>query len=152
MKTTEERFWTKVEIIPFHECWEWIACKRFGYGRFHTNGKSMSAHRISWQIHSGEIPKGLKVLHRCDNTSCVRPDHLFLGTQKDNVDDMCKKGRHHKLKGSSHGASILNEEQVRNIRKEYMHLSQRELARKYGVGKTTIAHICNKTSWFHLSP
>ena len=99
---------------------------------------------------SGEIPKGLKVLHRCDNPGCIRPYHLFLGTQKDNVDDMCKKGRHHKLKGSTHGRSKLNEDQVRNIREEIKYLSQRKLASKYGVGKTTIAHICNKTSWNHI--
>src|SRR5271170_6305273 len=90
----KKRFWEKVAFIPFHSCYEWTASKHInGYGWFRMKDKMAKAHRISWEIHFGEIPKGLGVLHACDNPSCVRPEHLFLGTQQDNAIDMIKKGR-----------------------------------------------------------
>jgi hypothetical protein len=91
-----ERFFEKVAIIPFHDCWEWVAAKNEkGYGKFsigttHTN---LKAHRVSWMLANGSIPDGLFVCHRCDNPGCVRPDHLFLGTPKDNMIDKVRKGR-----------------------------------------------------------
>jgi hypothetical protein len=89
-----QRFWDKVEMIPFHECWEWIAGKtQSGYGRFKFNKKTRRAHRFSYELHFGPIPKGLIVCHRCDNTLCIRPEHLFLGTNLTNTRDMLKKGR-----------------------------------------------------------
>jgi hypothetical protein len=75
-------------------CWLWErAVKGEGYGHKWYDGKLQSAHRISWQIHRGPIPDGLWVLHRCDVMLCVNPDHLFLGTHQDNVDDKHRKGR-----------------------------------------------------------
>ena len=82
------RFWEKVEITP--HCWEWTASKRHHYGQFDTK----LAHRIAWELVFKYIPEGMQVLHSCDNPGCVRPSHLFLGTQKDNMVDMMKKGRH----------------------------------------------------------
>jgi hypothetical protein len=93
----EERFWSKVEMIPFHDCWEWVGCKvPAGYGQLRLGGKkepNLFAHRVSYVIHNGEIGKGLFVLHKCDNPSCVNPRHLFLGTHQDNMNDMKAKGR-----------------------------------------------------------
>ena len=92
----QDRFWSKVEIIPFHSCWEWTASKsKAGYGRFSLGRKLgvAKAHRISWSLSYGTIPEDLCVLHRCDNPGCVRPEHLFLGTIKDNVQDMISKNR-----------------------------------------------------------
>lgn len=97
-----ERFWPKVRKTD--TCWEWIRCKSpKGYGWFRFNLKRRSvgkktkttirAHRLSWLLNCGDIPEGLFVLHRCDNPACVRPDHLFLGTIKDNYDDAVSKGR-----------------------------------------------------------
>jgi hypothetical protein len=96
-------FWKKVEMIPFHPCWEWTGTKgTSGYGIFKIgtkkNNTTHNAQRISWIIHNGPIPKGkgfhgICVLHTCDNRGCVNPNHLFLGTQKVNVRDCVQKGR-----------------------------------------------------------
>lgn len=91
--TAVQRFMDKVEMIPFHECWEWMGGKTRGYGRIAVGLKTMTTHRFSYITHNGDVPKGLHVLHSCDNPGCVNPKHLFLGTQKDNMDDMIKKGR-----------------------------------------------------------
>lgn len=89
------RFWAKVNKTP--TCWLWTANRLpKGYGVINVGGRAGSqqlAHRVSWELHFGPIPDGLWVLHRCDNPPCVRPDHLFLGTVQDNVDDMVTKGR-----------------------------------------------------------
>ncbi len=100
MKTIEEKFWRKVAIIPEHPCWEWVGLKhKQGYGRMRIKAegykyrKALLSHRVSWEIHNGPIPDKMFVLHKCDNTSCVNPQHLFIGDQFDNMRDMVKKGR-----------------------------------------------------------
>lgn len=98
MQNWMDRFLSKIEFIPFHECWEWSTYKdKDGYGYFSTveNGKKMNrkAHRMSYMLFNGPIVKGLWVLHKCDNPSCVNPKHLFLGTAKDNAIDRDIKGR-----------------------------------------------------------
>jgi hypothetical protein len=96
--TIVERFQNNVFVCPYdHGCWFWIGgTVRDGYGSIGRGARGagvIRAHRLSWLIHYGEIPEGLNVLHKCDNPSCVRPDHLFLGTTADNMEDARNKGR-----------------------------------------------------------
>jgi len=95
-KSIEEKFWSKVTKTD--GCWMWGGVKTLkGYGIIRVGGrvdpKNLRAHRISWLLHNGPVPRGLMVCHHCDNPSCVRPDHLFVGTAVDNVHDSIKKGR-----------------------------------------------------------
>ncbi len=96
-ETFEERFWQKVKRCGDDECWLWQAVtNQDGYGLVRYPGRPhmMGAHRASWLLHNGDVPADLEVLHRCDNPPCVNPAHLWLGTQVDNIHDMCAKGRH----------------------------------------------------------
>ena len=88
-----DNFWDKVSKEDPKSCWEWNGAMSSGYGSFHYNGKTESAHRVSYRINIGEIPDGLFVCHHCDNPKCVNPNHFFLGTNGDNMRDAIKKGR-----------------------------------------------------------
>lgn len=111
------RFWKGVDKKGEDDCWNWIKSKSAGgYGKFQGDHKRSTAHRFSWELHFGEIPKGMFVCHRCDNPSCVNPKHLFLGSPMENVMDMLSKGRQTRrgVKGWS-----INELQVRSIRRAF---------------------------------
>lgn len=108
------RFWEKVAVTDPSSCWEWLgATTWWGYGHVHlyTPGprggrkRLMLAHRLAWQLHEGKIPPGLQVMHSCDNRRCCNPDHMTLGTNKDNVDDKMRKGRHVAHRGDRNGNS-----------------------------------------------
>lgn len=87
-----DRFFEKIRKT--NDCWWWLAGKdKDGYGRIKVRGKTFQAHRFSWCIHNKKIPDGMSVLHQCDNSSCVNPEHLFLGTALDNNRDRDSKGR-----------------------------------------------------------
>jgi hypothetical protein len=152
--TLKERFWAKVQKTD--GCWWWTAGKfKNGYGSIYGGehrGHYRKAHRVSWEIHYGAIPDNLCVLHKCDNPPCVRPDHLFLGTQKDNVQDMFFKERDNHAQGEHVNTAKLTTAQVVEIRERYIprKLSMKRLSREYGVGKSTIFCILKGISWEHV--
>ncbi len=152
LKATVERFWSKVDKSAGpNGCWLWIAsCDPDGYGRFYHLGGLRRAPRVSWALTNGSIPKGLCVLHHCDNPPCVNPTHLFLGTNADNTRDAARKGRMHP--GESNGSHKLTKEEVLEIREEYAYgdMTQRELADAYGVSQPQISVIVNRKRWKHL--
>lgn len=89
-----ERVERSILRMPWSGCWLWVgSVGKLGYGIVDVNGKHANAHRISWELHRGPIPAGLCVLHQCDVPGCVNPDHLFLGSLRDNTQDMLRKGR-----------------------------------------------------------
>ncbi len=143
-------FWKRVSIEG--ECWHWAgALNNMGYGFLHTRIRPdlRLAHRLSWTLYRGEIPSGLWVLHSCDQPSCVNPNHLFLGTRQDNVDDMLKKGRN--AKGEGNGASKLTDVQVREIYLMRGKISGMVLAKKYGVAFNQIYVIWRRERWRHIT-
>ena len=108
-----ERIMRHTQYDEMSGCWEWTGSKRNGYGRLivgsRTDGtrKSVSAHRLSYELTYGEIPEGMEVCHRCDNRCCVNPDHLFIGTHQDNMSDRERKGRNKPPKGENNGRAKL---------------------------------------------
>lgn len=150
-KTLEERFWSKIQKTK--GCWLWLAnCtkdkegnRRYGLIGAGRRGEGMLyAHRVSWELHNGVIPEGMLVLHRCDNPQCVRPSHLFLGTQFDNMQDMVRKGRQGKT-GPVPGTgakSKLSQRRLAALRKDGASgVSKEELAARYGVCVSTVRNI-----------
>lgn len=145
-------FWRRVDKAGDGDCWNWVGYRNsYGYGAMTICGKSCRTHRVSFVLHSGQqIPLGMGVCHRCDNTSCVNPAHLFLGAPKDNVADMISKGRKAMVwpRGEQHGHSTLTVEQVRWVKSSG--LSQSAMAAQLGVTRTAVHKIISGKNWRHV--
>lgn len=131
-------------------CWEWLGYKtRKGYGTQRFGGKKILAHRYSYELYNGKIPDGLCICHKCDNPSCVNPDHLFLGTIQENNLDCIKKGRI--ARGEKRG-SKLKEEDIKLIRNLYntYKIYHKQIATMFGVSRTSITLILNNKRWSHV--
>lgn len=152
------RFWRKVEKLGPDECWNWKSTRsHYGHGQFSIHYKKFVSSRISFFIANGEFPNRLFVCHRCDNPSCVNPAHLFLGTQKDNIQDMMAKGRGpakrvgNRVLGDSRVGAILTEAKVREIRSKHASgIAMRALGREYGVNRVTIRYVVKRRTWTHI--
>lgn len=145
------RFYSRVE--RGNGCWLWSGHRSAdGYGKLTIGRSAQLAHRVSWQLHHGPIPAGLRVLHRCDNPPCVNPDHLFLGTQADNVRDMHAKNRARKALWMASPFAKLTDDDVRAIRREYAgrRVSQQSLATRFGVSQHLVSRIVRGTLWRHV--
>jgi hypothetical protein len=151
-KPLADRFWAKVNKTD--SCWLWTGyTHRQGYGRMWGRGRLELAHRVSWELHFGPVPIGMCVLHQCDCCGCVRPSHLFLGTQTDNIHDMEAKGRANKLKGSQHHQAKLTEAEVRAIRARHAigNITQATLAAQYSITPAVVSKIILRKQWRHLT-
>lgn len=145
-----ERLWARTDRTG--DCWVWLGGRDWkGYGRIRVGGPTVGTHRLSWEIHHGPIPRGLWVLHHCDNPPCLRPDHLFLGTQADNTADMVSKGRQRGAVGTANRHARLTPQQVADIRRRYVRGSSTSgttaLAVEYGVSDVMIGKIVRGTAW-----
>lgn len=135
-------------------CWLWIAAKNghgYGLSYIRADGKRVSqhAHRAAWLAWRGPIPEGLFVLHRCDTPACVNPDHLFLGTQQDNVADMVTKGR--AQRGAKNGMAVLTEADAARIKRRIAAgENHANIARAEGVSRPLVSMIASGKRWRHV--
>ena len=133
---------------PNTGCWLWTKYSdKDGYGSLTINRRPRSAHRFSYELYKGIIPNKLFVLHKCDTPSCVNPDHLFLGTGYDNVQDCKNKNRRANQRGENNPFSKLKEKQVDEIRLLLGSYKHPFIAKKYNVSRVTISNIANNKSW-----
>lgn len=134
-------------------CWLWASGKdSSGYGMFWYSGRSQRAHRASWLIFKGPIPAGKKVLHKCDVPGCVNPEHLFIGTEQDNTDDMRRKGRDrydaNPPRGERQGASKLSALDVQKIRDDPR--KNAVIALEFGLNQCHVSRLKSGKRWQHL--
>ena len=152
-KTIIERFWKQVIKLDKNHCWNWVgALTTGGYGSINKgfwHGGNVAAHRVSWIIHYGNIPATKHVLHKCDNRLCVSPNHLYLGTNKDNVRDRVSRGREGDRSGEKNGRAKLNQEDVNYIRSVYngKYGQRTVLAYLFNVSPITIWGIVTRRYW-----
>lgn len=149
-----ERFWPRVNKNGDNGCWNWTAAlSAAGYGQIGAQGerKILYTHRLSWEIANGQIPNGMVICHKCDNPKCCNPDHLFMGTQKQNMQDARKKGRdvhsrHPNCFPIGHKAArakITNEQASEMMKEIYGGALRSVTAKKFGVSVSLISKIIN---------
>ena len=147
-----DRLLSKVAFEPTTGCWLWTGCtSQSGYGNFRPSGarRNEPAHRAAYRMHKGAIPQGLLLCHKCDTRACVNPDHLFPGTQKDNMDDCASKGRRVDVwfTGEPHHSSKLTREAVELIRGERDGVSLAALALRFGVSVSAVKQVRSFRTW-----
>lgn len=148
-----ESFWSRVDQSGGPEaCWPWLGGMfDTGYGCVWFQGRAQKAHRVAWQLAHGAAEPKERVLHHCDNRPCCNPygtDHLFLGTMRDNTEDMVAKGRHNR-----DGRRHLREEQIPGIRERYAAggVTLQQLGDEFGVTNICIQHVVKRKTWAHVA-
>ena len=141
------RFWEKVNKTA--DCWTWQGGRRGqGYGVFWIHGAYKPVHRFSWELHYGPIPEAMLVCHHCDNPSCVRPDHLFLGTPQDNMDDMWNKERGNPPQGERSGFARITQSTARQILAlAGSGLTRKAVANQFKVDPSLVSRIWARRIW-----
>jgi hypothetical protein len=173
--TPSERFWSKVSKTP--ACWTWTGSPSSrGYGFFAIkHGQKIYAHRYAYELSKGAIKTGMNVCHSCDNRLCVRPSHLFMGTQKDNIQDAVSKGRmasgernarrkdflakprvarieptNKKARGESHGNAKITAADVTKMRSMAKQFTHQILAKRFGISQSAVTMILARKRWAHI--
>jgi len=149
----EQRFWERVDRRNPDECWLWLAGKTTGYGTIWNGTKDVLAHRLSYELEHGYLSDSMDVCHTCDNPTCVNPNHLFLGTHRDNMVDRDKKGRG-KIpdnRGENHGLARLTKLQVIEIFSLRGKESRRITANRYGISSGYVSRIQSRKAWEWLT-
>jgi len=147
-KPVQQRLEDNHTPVPESGCWLWLGCvDGSGYGMIRVDGKTERTHRLSFSLSNNGIPEGLHVLHHCDVRSCINPDHLYAGTNSDNIADKVRRGRVKAgfQKGIKNINAKLTIEQANEIRASS--LTQMEIAKKYGIGQTTVSEIKLNKTW-----
>ena len=148
-RSLEQRITDSYIPEPNSGCWIWVAgINACGYGTIGVNYKSQLAHRVSYQVFRGSFPKNKKILHRCDMPCCVNPDHLFVGTQADNVRDMESKKRAYHPRGENNGLAKITEADVRMIRADPR--GERSIARSMGLTRAIVRGVKIGRTWGHV--
>lgn len=169
VRAMAERFWQKIDSSDSSACWDWrgaLNSRSKGDKRNRTPGqlygvirlksqidgklKEFRAHRVAWELHNTiSIPLGILICHKCDRPICCNPYHLYLGTHQQNMKDMVERGR--STRGERNHSSRLTADQVREIRyKRMLGYTFKRLAEEYSVHLSTIAYVCDGTSWKHV--
>lgn len=155
-RPADERLFDRSEPIPESGCWiihGWV--DRWGYGRMRIGKKQYTTHRASYILHYGDVPEGMHVLHKCDNPSCVNPEHLYAGTNDDNVRDRMDRGP--KTGGAYWGErnqiARLDSDKVAQIKRLLLDgLSQPKIAKEFGVSRGAIDGIARGVNWYYVEP
>ena len=153
LKASFSQSYTIVERGYKTQCWEWNGTiEHNGYGRTTYSGGIIKAHRLSWMIHFGDIPNGICVCHHCDNPKCCNPEHLFIGSHRDNLIDRNSKGRYAYPKGENHSGSKLTNAAVKTIRKDYVlrKVGLDFFAKLFSVDRTLIHLVLKRKIWKHV--
>lgn len=148
-RMSEEQFWSRASRVG--ECWIWQgSLTTNGYGRLLVKGRWLGTHKIAFLLSHGSVPDGLEVCHTCDNRACIRPDHLFLGTHRENMQDMKTKGR--STYGTKHFNAQLTEDDIRQIRALYVpwKVTCRQLGEMFGTSYKNISRIVRREAWAHV--
>jgi HNH endonuclease len=148
-----ERFARFVDVRGLNECWPWTGCKSvWGYGRFAVGNTQKYAPRMMWFFENGKIPDAMSVLHHCDNPACVNPNHLYLGTQRQNMLDAYARKRKKPVcfQGADNPSAKLSDLEVEAARKMNDEgWSHGEIAKQFGLNRQTISNVCNYRSFTH---
>lgn len=156
-----QRFWAKVSPSLTSECWIWTGTGQPRYGIVRVNGRAHLTHRVAWELVHGPIPPGLLVLHHCDVPPCVRPEHLYIGTYRENALDMWRRQRHRAYRGGlppgaapgeRNGHAKLRDADILEIRRLAAagRMTQDAIGRQFGIGQGHVSLIVGRKLWPHL--